>query len=194
MKDLRDDSRASGDAVAEGLFDPTPFVLYAPTTEPNKKGVRATNADRQNRRFTMVLLLVRSMVLGATSKCARLRSSGPAGGGGVTELRCVGDECDESVQSIIVSQVMSENLMVRRMSIVRHRYVHMTIVHVRTSIVVPARPRAGAARRPRPSQPPTTNHHFSSRNVPTRRNSYLSHSSRHQEEQCHIRRPSAPYR
>mgnify|MGYP001354443008 CR=1 FL=1 len=54
------------------------------TTEPNKKGVRATNADRQNRRFTMVLLLVRSMVLGATSKCARLRSSGPAGGGGAS--------------------------------------------------------------------------------------------------------------
>ena len=90
MKDLRDDSRASGDAVAEGLFDPTPLlVLYAPTTEPNKKGVRATNADRQNRRFTMVLLLVRSMVLGATctSKYARLRSSrGRPGAGGVTEL------------------------------------------------------------------------------------------------------------
>ena len=81
MKDLRDDSRASGDAVAEGLFEPTPFVLYAPTTEPNKKGVRATNADRQNRRFTMVLL--RSMVLGATSKYARyVRGRG----GGVTEL------------------------------------------------------------------------------------------------------------
>ena len=82
MKDLRDDSRASGDAVAEGLFEPTPFVLYAPTTEPNKKGVRATNADRQNRRFTMVLL--RSMVLGATSKYARGVARGR--GGGVTEL------------------------------------------------------------------------------------------------------------
>ena len=102
MKDLRDDSRASGDAVAEGLFDPTPFVLYAPTIEPNKKGVRATNADRQNRRFTMVLL--RSMVLGATSKYARDVHVARGRGGGVTELvmsqsidtLAIGNSCDRN--------------------------------------------------------------------------------------------------
>ena len=100
-----------------------------------------------------------------TSKYARDVARGRGGGVAVSQSWCesVGQSCSAS-----------ENLMLCPSSV---------IASLRTYEYRSTGAARGARGGARPCQPPLT----------FRLYSYLSHSSRHQEEQCHIRRPSAPY-